>query len=135
MKRSQPRRALLSTQITALFLRDERERYHLTPELLSRVESMVELAAEGERAPEDIGSLLKLIHVLQTKRASPSLAAELIAVLRTSKRARAIIRLHWSTPPEPRRQVAVMRAPHFNDEAPQASIKVASFLDPRRRMA
>lgn len=134
MKRSQPRRALLSTQITALFLRGEGERYRLTPALLVQVEAMLELAAEGERAVEDVGSVLRLIHVLQTKRGSPSLAAELVTMLRASKRAKAIIRLHFAKPPEPR-QTSVLRAPHFNDEAPKASLKVASFLDPRRRMA
>jgi hypothetical protein len=117
-----------------MFIRGETEAYHLELADLARAESLVETAAESDRAAEDIGSLLKLIHVLQTKRASPTVAAELIAILRTSKRARAIIRLHWSTPLQSRRGV-LLRAPHFNAEAPTSSIKVATFLVPRRRTA
>jgi hypothetical protein len=134
MKKSSPRRAPLAAQITAMFIRGEAERYRLTVKDLARAESLLEIAVEGERAVADVGSLLKLIHVLQTKRASPVLAADLSALLRKSKRARAIIRLHWSTQ-EKARAKTVLRAPHFNDEAPASSIKVATFLVPRRRMA
>lgn len=117
-----------------MFVRGETERYRLSAKDLARAESLVEIAAEGKRAADDIGSLLKLIHVLQTKRSSPSLAAELSALLRASKRAKAIIHLHWSTPEEKRGNI-VMRAPHIEAEVPAASIKVATFLVPRRRLA
>jgi hypothetical protein len=134
VKKPSSRRALLAARITTMFIRGDGERYRLAPADLARVESLVEAAADSERAADELGSMLKLIHVLETKRASPTLAFELLAILRASKRARAIIRLHWSKPRKTRAG-DVLRAPHFNDDAPAASIKVATFLVARRRIA
>jgi len=100
-----------------------------------RVTACVRAAATGEHAVEDVGSLLKLIHVLRVKHRSPGAAKRLVDDLRSSPAARRIIQKHWSTARRARLNadltpIQTATAPRQDAKAPPGSIKALEFLTP-----
>ena len=125
----------LSARVARLLVRGPGERYSLGHAALDRVAAMVERAARDADAVEEIGSLLKLIHVLRTRFGSPTTAKALIAILRSSPAAKRIVSRHWSGSYRPNRAadltpIRTARAPLVTATAPNGSIKVHTLLSP-----
>ena len=132
-------RSTLAKQITRLLSRSTVERFAFAPGVSRRITAAVHAAVAGEHAVEDVGSLLKLVHVLRVKHRSPTAAQQLVDELRRSPAARRIIKAHWSAALKPRRNadltpVRAARAPQQNAKAPPGSVKALHFLTPGREL-
>jgi hypothetical protein len=128
-------RLTLAQQVTRLLSRSTVEKYTFEPGVAPRVTAAVHAAVVGEHAVADVGSLLKLIHVLRGKHRSPTAAQRLVDALRTSPAARRIIKAHWSAARRPRRNADLTparsaRAPQQDAKAPPGSVKASQFLTP-----
>jgi hypothetical protein len=129
----------LAKRVTRLLSRATGQRYAFRPEALPRVGAMVEEAALGPHAVEDLGSLLKLVFVLRSKHRSFAAARQLVGILRRSNRARRIIATHWSVGRRARRNADLTAtrtelAPHLEAKAPPGSTKVLAFLTPGQEL-
>lgn len=128
-------------RITRLLIVGEGQGYCFPERTRARLEALVEDAATAPGAPENIGAVLKLIHVLETRHEAPSAAEALVDALNRSPRAMQLIALHWSSGSRrPRlgpdlQPVPRARAPHVQATRPRDSIRVSAFLSPRRLTA
>lgn len=127
----------LVMKITRMMVRGATERYAFPSHVRERLGALVDGAASAPHAVADVGAVLKLIHVLKKKHASPSAAEVVTEALKRSPRARRIVALHWSGGRRrPRRgadglPVKTGLAPHVA-ERPKGGVSASSFMSPGR---